>query len=419
MTELARVFISHSAADREEGETAVNVEAHAVRVAIRDALAQTGKFHVLLDEVELHPGDAWRARINLWLGLCDAAVLVLSPAALKSHYVAFEANILGYRRSLDIDFKIIPVLVGVTMPEVDDSPLNPARVVEWQAPVPGTPAAAAAGVLEAVQGLAPSTSRRTYRMAQELEGMFSKNKSYLQSASAALEIPKLPWSPADDVPSALALRMLGSGMTDACARAIRYFHEDRDFNRGYLADIAALIAAAWVNVKTEIIHANASSAAPQAMLSNASQCLTARAYLTAARHADLAALKFVLLEVPYVIDEKKGDEVHAQTVIAKVRETLETRFGGTEKTRKELDRARRMKEGIVLAIHEGSLRPGLLARLQALPEFDHVAFFVLGGEKAGEIVGSDLLVVTPLLAENDEDAFVERHAIFTEDVTTI
>ncbi|HEU4888545.1 MAG TPA: toll/interleukin-1 receptor domain-containing protein [Thermoanaerobaculia bacterium] len=417
MEELARVFISHSAADREEGDAAVNVEAHAVRVAIRDALVNDGNFHILLDEVKLHPGDAWRARINLWLGLCDAAVLILSPAALRSHYVAFEANILGYRWSLDPTFKIIPVLVGVSMDDVDASPLNPARVVEWQAAVQGTPAEAAASILDAIQGLKPSTSRRAYRMAEELEGMLSKNKSYLQSASAVLEIPKLPWAPADDAPSALALRMLGSGMTDACARAIRYFHQDRAFNRDYLPDIANLIAAAWVDVKTEIIYTNASSAAPQPILSNASHRLTAQAYMDAAKHFRLPALNFVLLEAPFVMDEKKGDEVHAQAVIAKVRETLEAKFGSPETTRKALDRAKRQSTPIVVAIHEECLKPDLLARLQTT--FDPVLFFVLGGDKAGEIVGRELLVVTPPLAEQDENDFIERHTIFTEDVTTI
>jgi hypothetical protein len=417
MTELARVFISHSAADREEGDTAVNVEAHAVRVAIRDALGQDGNFHVLLDEVELHPGDAWRARINLWLGLCDAAVLILSPAALKSHYVAFEANVLGYRWSLDPQFKIIPVLVGIEMPDVDASPLNPARVVEWQAAVRGTPEEAAISVLEAVKGLVPSTSRRTYRMAGELEGMLSKNKTYLESAAAVLEIPKLPWAPANDAPSALALRMLGSGLTDACARAICYFHQDRAFNRDYLPDMVNLIAAAWVDVKSDLIYANASSVSPQPMLSNASDRLTAQAYMDAAKHFQLPALNFVLLEAPLVIDEKKGDEVHAQTVIAKVRETLQAKYGSPETTRKALDRAKRHQSPIVVAIHEGCLKPGLLAQLQAT--FDPVLFFVLGGEKAGEVVGRDLLVVTPPLAEKDEDAFIERHTIFNDDVTTI
>src|SRR5829696_8887708 len=122
MASEARIFISHSAADQESGN-AVNVHAHDVRVAIRKKLET--HFHVLIDEVELKAGDVWRARINLWLGLCDAAVLVISPAALKSHYVAFEANILGYRWAMDNSFKIIPVLVGVTMDEVKKSPLNP------------------------------------------------------------------------------------------------------------------------------------------------------------------------------------------------------------------------------------------------------------------------------------------------------
>src|SRR5580765_8490745 len=107
MTEPVRVFISHSAADA-PGGGAANVSAHAVRIAVREALKAAG-FQVLIDEVELKAGDTWRARINLWLGLCDAAVLILSPAVLdRPHYVAYEANVLGYRWSVDPTFRIIP-----------------------------------------------------------------------------------------------------------------------------------------------------------------------------------------------------------------------------------------------------------------------------------------------------------------------
>jgi len=57
MTERARIFISHSAADSASGTTE-NIRAHDVRVAIRQALENDSRLHVLVDEVELKAGDA-------------------------------------------------------------------------------------------------------------------------------------------------------------------------------------------------------------------------------------------------------------------------------------------------------------------------------------------------------------------------
>jgi len=412
MTPAVRVFISHSAADAPGGE-AVNVSAHAVRIAVREAVKAAG-FTVLIDEVELKAGDSWRARINLWLGLCDAAVLILSPAALQSHYVAFEANVLGYRWSVDPTFRIIPVLAGVSMDDVKHSPLNPAQVSEWQKAADGTPAEAAAGVLEGLAGLQPSGSRAQNIMAQVLEPMLPKAPAQLTSAASVLKIDELAWENVSEA-RRLALRLLGSGMSDACATAIRYFPDDEEgFRRESLDRIGEMIAAAWVDLKVRQIWSNIRSADPQPILLNAEGDITAKAYVRAATYLELPYLRMKLVEAPLVLPEQGDADGHEKLMIEKVRVELQSKTRNGETLAEMLARAKTHSEGIVVTVHEESLTPGLLSKLRG--EFEHVTFFVLGGAEAGRIAGNDLLVITPKLSENDEKEFLARYDTFMGDI---
>lgn len=418
MADAARVFISHSAADADDSKEQVNVRAHDVRVAIRDALKPD--YHVLLDEIALQAGDLWRARINLWLRLCDAAVLIISPAALKSHYVAYEANILGYRKAaLDPNLRIIPVLVGVRMDEVKASPLNPSTINEWQAPITGdTPAEIAAGVLAGLAGLAPSASRPAHRIAEELEPLLPKAAAQIQNAAAVLDIDDLSWAEQKDT-LRLALRLLACGMSDPCAMAIRYFPDDKQgFDVTALERIGELIAAAWVDLKAQEIPKNSRRPDPQPILLNAENPRTAQTYMTAAKHLVFPYLKYVLIEAPHIVPEKKNPAGHDQTMIDKVRAALEGRFGAGDRVKAALERARKFNEAVIVVLHEESLTPGLLPKLQGL--FAHVTFFVLGGPEPGRIVGlDDVFVIRPPLGEGDETAFLERYDTFTSDITSL
>lgn len=107
---MRRVFISHR-----NGEP----EVMALVRRLSDAMAAAG-LDVLVDMDKLHPGAALRHDIYTWLGVCHAAVVVLSPQALSasSAWVPTESSILAWRRTLDPAFVLIPVLLpGV---DVDD-----------------------------------------------------------------------------------------------------------------------------------------------------------------------------------------------------------------------------------------------------------------------------------------------------------
>jgi hypothetical protein len=104
------IFISHSAHD--------DIWATQVRNSIVDAISAINGYRVLIDERKFEPGDLWRPLLYRWLAQADAAVLLLSRAALKSPWVHKEATILSWRRALKSEVRIIPVLLGIEMDDV-------------------------------------------------------------------------------------------------------------------------------------------------------------------------------------------------------------------------------------------------------------------------------------------------------------
>ncbi|MFT3953310.1 MAG: toll/interleukin-1 receptor domain-containing protein [Piscinibacter sp.] len=110
MTQRAcRVFISHSANAVEEPATQAFLDALVAAIA-----AEPG-FEPLTDRTDLQAGDDWMQQLYTWMGLCDAAVVLLSPRAVtreNSAWVPRETNLLLWRKSLDKRFVVIPVLLG-------------------------------------------------------------------------------------------------------------------------------------------------------------------------------------------------------------------------------------------------------------------------------------------------------------------
>jgi hypothetical protein len=107
-----RVFISHVNNDPKVEE---------IWQALRARLVDF--FDVLVDREILKPGDLWRNEIYAWIGLCDAAVILISRPALEAPsrvWVARETACLIFRRALDSDLTIIPVLLDdVTFDELE------------------------------------------------------------------------------------------------------------------------------------------------------------------------------------------------------------------------------------------------------------------------------------------------------------
>ena len=101
-----KVFVSHSSQDDEFTLAFVR--------ALRDNLGiqESGDAsEILVDRVDLRPGDEWRAVVYHWLAECRAAVVLLSRAALDSAWVRREVNILLWRRALGDPIEIITACI--------------------------------------------------------------------------------------------------------------------------------------------------------------------------------------------------------------------------------------------------------------------------------------------------------------------
>ena len=118
-----RVFISHSAKEPDTRTFCDELESYLT----------ARKFYVLFDK-NLQTGQAWRAVLDEWIWRCDAAVIVLSDAALKSSYVAYEATLLRQRwKSSTGDFKLVVVWTPRIQKENLPSNFLPIQLTEIQA----------------------------------------------------------------------------------------------------------------------------------------------------------------------------------------------------------------------------------------------------------------------------------------------
>ena len=105
-----QIFISHSAHD-DEWATKVRQE------LVRQINRKNG-YEALVDEASFKPGDQWRPILHQWLADADGAILILTKSALKSSWVHKEAMILDWRRLLQSDVRVVPVLLDVSMEDV-------------------------------------------------------------------------------------------------------------------------------------------------------------------------------------------------------------------------------------------------------------------------------------------------------------
>jgi len=100
LSPYSKVFLSYSHEDKQI----------AAKLAER---LRALSFRVWLDHEQLSPGTDWQERINDGINKADIFLVLLSPSALKSHYLEVELNKARTRE----DLKIIPVLLeNATVP---------------------------------------------------------------------------------------------------------------------------------------------------------------------------------------------------------------------------------------------------------------------------------------------------------------
>jgi hypothetical protein len=115
------VFISHTSRVRSAGELRAGdtMSRHQQRkrylTQLLEALPQAfarKKLNVWIDSREVSAGDQFEHAVCLSLIRCSAAVVLVDQDALTSEYMQEEAKLLGWRKILEPELQIVPVLLG-------------------------------------------------------------------------------------------------------------------------------------------------------------------------------------------------------------------------------------------------------------------------------------------------------------------
>jgi hypothetical protein len=102
--------------------------AAALLVALEDELPNRGVY-VWRDERAMQPGDALGHEIDAALLSCAGAVILIDNAALeRSSWVRWESSILTWRQRIGMSVRVVPVLIGVAIADLEPAGYGPARV---------------------------------------------------------------------------------------------------------------------------------------------------------------------------------------------------------------------------------------------------------------------------------------------------
>lgn len=416
----ARIFISHST----KGELSpAEASARDVLQALTRPLRDDDRFTLLLDRITLKPGDAWRARINLWVGACDAAVVLLSEDALDSAYVAYEASILSYRRSLDPSLLVIPVLVPpVTSAALKASRLAPQQLAELQL-VRGTTDEIVAQVMDRLRGAAYFTSPVELR-AEQLAELLEKadDRDVLRAYEAVgLEtgLDVAPWLPHESAHEGhqrrlrLAVQLMSVGMESA-TRAVLLLQKRMGDDWRVVQEIIDLIASSWVDYRstTRIPPITRDPAGPRALALNASSRDTAWMYVVCAARNDPATGS----EDLWYLAQTNG--ITGEFVVQELKEEIRRSLAHEldvelDELDEELRRLFRTQAVLVALQHSPALTCEVLDALRR--ELPHVTFFVLTGDSAGAgaLRGAEVEFLVPALEHRDEEKFLEAYGDMT------
>jgi hypothetical protein len=409
---ILRVFISYSHQDSRSAE---------IRDALAEALlAEPKRFGLLADVFTLEPGDAWRSRINLWVGGCDAAVVLLSREALKSPYVVYENSVLAYRSALDpASLLILPVLLDdVDVKALKEGFLYPSQLEEKQA-ISGdlTTEEIVSKVMDRLSRAqrcnAPTPiEKRALRLADLFKGV---DDAVLLEAGREIDLDLEPWSLHSDLALRLALQLLSVGMQAALpALLIVRQHLPMAERAQRMELMIDLVASSWVDPRSVARLAERVKAPPptRAVGINGRRTWTAKMYtLSASRDS---RIEWHLASCDGVFGE---DAV--ETLKEKLRRALmaELKSRSADDLREDLAALEEPpQQPVLVAFHHAGITRTVLTELRN--EFPTVTFVVLTGEIAEGVALDDatLELLIPRLYAGDEDACFNQYDRFERKV---
>jgi len=214
------IFVSHSSKDND----LTRDFCHALRAEVAgestcDPVVDYEKlpdYDVLVDINELQAGRPWPKQLHEWMARCHAAVLLLTPNAVKSPWVLKEATILAWRLSLDKNFRFFIVRSDdVTDLDLTASGFDPLMLGEVQKLRPGNVADIAAQVRTAMPASTePTPFDNLCGALEDLAQTLERNT--LKRVAEKIRVEARPWRPDVDEKQqyvqAIAVKLLNENL---------------------------------------------------------------------------------------------------------------------------------------------------------------------------------------------------------------
>ncbi|TDH59801.1 toll/interleukin-1 receptor domain-containing protein [Dankookia rubra] len=386
-----RVFVSHVNGDP---------DTDAVLPSLCDALRAAG-LDVLVDTERLRPGASWRQEIYGWLGLCHAAIVLVSRAALEDPakiWVTREATLLVWRRALDPMLRIVPVLLGDVQPgelaggRLADLLLNETQCARAGSDLGSLARAVANGLAAAPTPLEQLAEALAHRLG-------AVPVAVVEAAAGIVGIDLGPWRPEANPRHALMLGLLCAPFEDA-ACALEYIADHADTTaRGSLVEVAVVLGANWVEPEAARWLA-AQDPSGRAAVLNASTQFAAECYVQRACGRPPPG-RWPVVPLTAVTGEETAAELRAEVEAALERVLLLTRdaFEPASVALRRLLQRRRREGRATFLLARLPPEPGrFVAALRgACPD---AAAILLGGdleEEDADALGSACRVLRPML----------------------
>jgi hypothetical protein len=400
-----RIFISHSA-HRDPSARPVLDELEARLKTLSD------RYSILLDHSSLQPSEDWRSAINVWCGACDAAILLITPDAIKAEFCNYEWSILGYRRATSDNFKIFAVYYGATPEDIRGKPhqLSEIQGVIFSNIGQSWP------LVERWLGQVVPTDDPASRQAQLLATLFSNEiadpyQHHVNHALSKINLELGTWEPLSDPWQRFALLLIGVGLQKslpALAELAWAFGE----NKNRWNDIVELIACSWVDHRSSerLKQRSLGECRQRAVLLNAEQDNTARLYVLKASERPPSGI-WCTAGVSGVVVDIEGLKSQIELSLARSL-CMEISPVDCNLLQKKLRNREAAHQPVVIYLRTAGLDQDWLDQLRT--HFQSVTFFLLSGTDRPAFVGVEWM--EPELSpdfelkfwdeyENSKDAF--------------
>ena len=383
-----RVFISHSANRDVASQPVLN--------DLEARLNALGDVEVLLDHSSLTAGEDWRSSINVWCGLCDAAILLVTRHSLTADFCIYEWSILGYRRAMTNHFSLLVLYVGTSPDDLRNKPQN---LAEIQGVDTTSVAAAWPRIQEWLNTVAP-VEGPTQHQARLIASLLSERlKVDGPQMHQARELGKLPlgaWRPLQDPWEQFALQLIGLGLQKAMPALLELQGEFKKYPQEW-NEIIDLVCSSWVDdrASSRLAQLSREGSTDKSVALNASNGSTGRLYIIKASGRRPSASWCM----GTVIDSVGTFDGLKKNVSKSLRQVLNV--GPDADLNRRLQVKRNNQQPVVLYLNGSGLDASWLARLRN--DFDYVTFFVLAGSETVDMDGVEWL--RPEVLPEFEQAF--------------